>query len=693
MAHAGGAAPDEAKPALGEFQQKFQKLTMDVEAAWLARDITLEMRTPITKKVLADDRVKARVGELEYPTDPESMKEQYEESLYVENNQNRIAELMTASQQGDRDASRLMARTEVFKAGRILAMKERDLGVELYTRYVDALQRPEDSENLELLTKEVGYRQQYSVTEEEVNSVSGALRTLSTPLQLAPTDYPKEVHNAATKLMKADPEQAKLLLQADAASSDSKNFEGMTAQQALAERTRINARFQAARRALKKSAPEQLKAWEDARKEFGEAKMKSQTPAPEPVVLVGPKARMENAFRGLSKEQPELAQEFGDAFHNLNDPSQYQGMNAQDAQQARLGAQLKFNKAKSKLEKKEPELMGLWDGARKEAETSHFEREMDHDLKDRVLDRPRVKEAAERLGVSSEDVEGLYMGMMKSQILADPRDLQARLADESGKQIDPKKNEMLQIIDQALLRTVSEETGGGADFQDPAEATKRPQDDPNVQAFLQQAPAVTQALSSEGFAQLAAQMKLPVEEVQNAYLTMLQADLNPVLAAEFKGRIEGGDMDAANTFNVAQAAVQYIQQFVKPDPEAVKQGVEQSMQGVVVQTVLSDPGIKELAGKLEVDAEQSMRLYLQAEIGRDPSVLGELQNRAAKGDTSAAKQLEFMQQMIPAVQYVGQPVQAGTLQAAQPEPEQVAPEAGAPDGEDVLVLKEEWQVK
>jgi hypothetical protein len=705
MKHIGDAiknAPDEARPGLAAFQEEFAKASMEVEAQWLARDIALEMKTPVADKVVNDKRVKARVSELAYPTD--NLTEMYKESLEIESSQSRLSQLALQAQQpnaasnpllepmiaatqselqglvdsktggNERDTMRLMARTEVFKAARFLAMKERDLGVDLYTRYVDALQRPEDQENLELLMKEVGYRQQVGVSGDEVEMVSGALRTLTTPLQLAPEqpdEHVAKLQAAIGEMKQADPKLANQMLEADAKISNPDTFKGMTAQEALAERTKLNAIFQTARRGIKEKTPEALNAWESA-----DGKLKALAANPQqaaqasaPVALQGAEARMENAFLGLTKKQPELAEQLGDAFALLNSPAAYQGIDASQVQQAKIGANLKLNQVRKKLEKKEPELMKLWDGARKEVEKTYFERTIDHDFKARVLDHASVKEASEQLGVSAEEVEGLYMGLMKSQILHDPRDLEANMADESGEAVDTKKAEMLNVIDKAMLRTAAEVTNGGADFVAPSEVPQNPANDPNVKAWLEQSPAVVRALNSEGFAQLAANMQLPTEEVKQAYLTLAQADLNPALAAEFNGRLEAGEMQTVKTYQVGQAALRFIMESVKPDPAAVAQGVEQSMGGTVIQTVLGDPGIQELAKSLGVDPNQAMKLYLQAEIGKDPSVLADLEVRAKKGETAAQAQLQFLQQAIPAVQYVANQVQSGAIPVPDANPE------------------------
>ena len=661
MEQAIAEAPDAAQPGLAAFREHLTALSMEVEAQWLARDISLEMKTPVTDKVVNDDRVKSRVKELEFPSD--NLREQYEESLHIENSQAKADALIRDSESGDRDASRKLARTQVFKAARILATTERDLGVGLYTKYMDAIQRPEDEDNLELLLKEVGYRQQTAVSGQEVEIVSEALKTLNTPLALAPESpdlHMAKFQAAVQEMTQADPDLTAKLLETDEKTSNPDTFKGMNAQQALAERTKLNAQFQAAKRGLRDKAPEALKTWQEADqklKTLARTPTSQVSPAPQAVILQGPEARMETAFRSLSEQEPKLAQELGDAFALLNSPQAYQGLEPQQIQQAKVAANLKLSQVRGKLQNKQPELMKLWDGARNDVEKAYFERSVDHQFKDKVLATTAVSEAAERLGLNNEDVEGLYMGLMKSQILHDPRALEARMADETGAAVDPKKAEMLAVIDRAMLKTASEVTQGGADFQQPNPEVK-PDQDPNVVKFLQQHPEISQVLESEQMQALSANMQLPVEQVKDAYLTLVQAEMNPLMLADFQGRMEAGEMETVKTYQVGQAVVALINQATRPSPEVVSQQLEQSMKGVVVQSVLQHPEITAQAEALKVDAEATMKLLLTAELSRDPSLLGALEAKAQKGDTGARNQLQLLQTLSQAVLQVSNQVAA-----------------------------------
>ena len=661
-------APDAAKPGLRLFQEELTNMSMNVEAQWLARDIAMEMKTPITEKVVSDDRVKARISELKFPTD--NIRDQYEESLYIENSPQKSQNLHQQSQAGDRDASRKLARAEVFKAARILALKERNLGVDLYTRYVDAIQQPEDQDNLELLIKEVGYKQQVAVTGEEIEQVSAAHRTLSTPLQLAPENpqpHQQKLGGAVEEMKKADPEAAAKFLEADAKISNPETFKGMNAQEALAERTKLNAVYQAARRDLKKSAPDALKTYQEADEKLRTlARMEPQQQVQTAVALQGPEARMENAFRSLSKQQPKLAEQLGDAFAKLNNPREYEGLTDQQIKAVKTANSLELAKARQKLTKKEPELMKLWDGARKEVEDAYFERSADPQVRANVMADPVVNKAAKELGLGSEEIEGITNALMKFMILEDRRELTSQLTDKDGER-KPKMEELAAVVDRTLMRESAKALNGGADFEPPEKVD--PQSDRNVQAFLNQNPQVIQVLNSDQFQQLAQNMQLPADQVVQAYLSRVQAELNPVIAAEFNGRLEAGDLATKQTLDISDAVIGLIKQQTKPSEDVVNQQLEQSMQGAVVKSILEDPDTRARAEQLGVDAEQTMRMILTAEFSGDVSPLAKVEEQARAGSAVAKGQLEMIQSMSQDLVAISQQVAAQAQQGTVPPPE------------------------
>ena len=664
-------APDAAKPGLQLFQEELTNMSMNVEAQWLARDISMEMKTPITEKVVNDDRVKARITELDFPAD--TIRDQYEESLYIENSPQKANALLQDSQAGDRDASRKLARAEVFKAARILALKERNLGVDLYTRYVDAIQRAEDEDNLELLIKEVGYKQQVAVTGEEIEQVSAAHRTLNTPLQLAPENpqpHQQKLGVAVEEMKKADPEAAAKFLETDAKISNPETFKGMNAQQALAERTKLNAVYQGARRTLKKSAPDALKTYQEADEKLRTlARTGPQQQVQAAVALQGPEARMENAFRSLSKQEPKLAQELGDAFAKLNNPREYEGLTDQQVKAVKTAHSMELGKARKKLMKKEPELMKLWDGARQEVENAYFERSADPQVRANVLADPVVNKAAKELGLGTEEIERLTNALMKFMILEDRRELTTQLTDADGER-KPKMEELAAVVDRALMRESAKALNGGADFEPPERV--EPQADRNVQAFLNQNPQVIQVLNSAPFQQLAQSMQLPVEQVVQAYLSRVQAELNPVLAAEFNGRLEAGDLATKQTLDISDAVIGLIKQQTKPSEGVVNQQLEQSMQGDVVKSILNDPDTKARAEQLGVDAEQTMRMILTAEFSGDVSPLAKVEEQARAGSAVAKGQLELIQSMSQDLVAISQQVAAQAQQGDVPSPQSEA---------------------
>jgi hypothetical protein len=665
-------APESAKASLGVLQEELTGLSMSVEAQWLARDISMEMKTPITEKVVTDDRVKSRVKELEFPTD--TIRDQYEESLYIENSQEKYNELVHDRQAGDRDAARKLARAEVFKAARVLAIKERDLGVDLYTRYMDSIQRPEDEDNLDLLIKEVGYKQQIAVTGEEIEIVSAANRTLSTPLQMPPENpepHVQKINAAVDEMKQADPEAATKLLDTDAKISNPETFKGMNAQEALAERTKLNAVYQSARRSLRKAAPDALKTYQEADSKLKTlARTAPKGPQEAAVPLRGPVARMENAYRSLSKQEPELAKQLGDAFAKLNNPSEYAGMTDQQIKATKTAFSLEFGKTRQKLMKKEPELMKLWDGARQEVENAYFDRSVDHDLKARVMSDETVTKRAKELGLNQEDIEGITTGLLKMMILEDRRALEVQLTDPKTGETIKEKAEIASLLDRALMAEATKGVQGGADFEAPERVS--PQQDRNVQAFLQQNPQVVQVLSSPDFKALASQMNLSEAEVVDAYLERVQAELNPVVAAEFNGRLEGGDLQAKKTLDVSQQVIGLIQAATRPSPEMVQQQLDQSMDGTVVKTILSEPETQAKAEELGVNAEETMRLILTAEFSGDVTPLQKIEQQAQAGSTKAKGQLEMIQTLSQDLVSVSQQTAAEAQRESVPNPQSEA---------------------
>ena len=192
------------------------------------------------------------------------------------------------------------------------------------------------------------------------------------------------------------------------------------------------------------------------------------------------------------------------------------------------------------------------------------------------------------------------------------------------------------------------------------------------QAFLNQNPQVIQVLNSAPFQQLAQNMQLPVEQVVQAYLSRVQAELNPVLAAEFNGRLEAGDLATKQTLDISDAVIGLIKQQTKPSEEVVNQQLEQSMQGDVVKAILDDPDTKARAEQLGVDAEQTMRMILTAEFSGDVSPLAKVEEQARAGSAVAKGQLELIQSMSQDLVAISQQVAAQAQQGDVPSPQSEA---------------------
>lgn len=593
-------APPNAQSYMGKVREQLSELHMNTEAGWVARDVALELKKESTGRMLEDDRVKARLTELGYGT--ENMKEQLEQSLYLENDDKKLRTALEQSRAGNRDASLELARKEVFAAGRTVYQIQDELGNELSARLIDALAQPEKGDNLELLIKEVNYKlgrpmapsteggnEKWWLDESTVSQNTG----FQEPLRLA-------------------------------------DFTGLTNAVAVLEK------------------PLDLSA-----------------PAEKPVsTLQGSQARMASAFRELHGVDSEAAGRLGKAFATLNDPAVFEGLSAEQVQQKRAEAGLELTKAKNELAEKTPDLVKLWDNARVDVEEEYFQRSIDQDFAAGVLARPEVAETVQRLGLDSEQAKALYMGYLRSEVTGDVSALQNQLVAANGKEIDPAKAELLSVLDRSMASVAAEKTGGGNDTVATKAELGNPEADPAIAAFLQSNPAVAGVLESEHLVALASELGATPETVREAYLTLVQANLNPVMAAEFDGMVSGGDVKAAQTFQIGSRVGQLVQAALTPAPELVAQQVEAGMAGPVVSTVLNHPEIKALAEKLQVQTEPLMRTLLAADLAGDRAPLEALAQKAQSGDAAASAQLQMIQTLAQATLQV-----AGELQQAQQQPE------------------------
>lgn len=597
-------APPNAQAYIGKVREQLSELHMNTEAGWVARDVALELKKESTGKMLEDDRVKARLSELGYGA--ENLREQLEQSLFLENDEKKLQATLQKSRAGDRDASLELARKEVFAAGRTVYQIQEELGTQLSARLIDALAQPENADNLELLIKEVNYKlgrpmapsteggsEKWWLDESTISQQSG----FQEPLRLA-------------------------------------DFTGLTNAVAVLEK------------------PLDLNA--------------ASAPVEKPsTVLEGPQARMASAFRQLHSVDSEAAGRLGKAFATLNDPAVYEGLSAEQVQQKRAEAGLELTKAKAELSEKAPDLVGLWDKARVDVEEEYFQRSIDHDFAESVLARPEVAEASERLGVTAEQAKALYMGYLRSEVTGDVSALQNQLVASSGKEVDPAKAELLSVLDRSMATVAAEKTGGGNDTVASQGELGKPETDPAIATFLQSNPAVAQVLESEQLVALASELGVTPETVREAYLTLVQANINPVMAAEFDGLVSGGDVKAAQTFQMGSRVGQLVQAALTPAPELVAQQVEAGMAGPVVNAVLNHPEIKALAEKLQVQTEPLMRTLLAADLAGDKAPLEALAQKAQSGDAGAAAQLQMIQTLAQATLQISAELQ----QAQQQQPD------------------------
>lgn len=583
-------APPEAQKSIPLVRGKLKELHMDTEAGWVARDVMLEMKKETTDKVVEDDRVRARLGDLGFQDD--DIRAQYEQSLFIENDPKMLETLLEKSRSGDREATLELARKEVFGAARLFFQSQDELGTELHAKLLDALARPTDDENLETVVKEVNYKLGRPMTPSTIEqssekwwlgaSTQGSEAGLSEPLRVV--DF-APLQNAVNTLDK----------------------------------------------------PIDLNA----------------STSPAATTLEGPQARMASAFRELHNIDSEAASQLGKAFAALNDPAAFEGLSPEQAQEKRMQAALDLTRSKAKLEEKAPQLVALWDKARLDVEEEFFQRSIDTDFVGQVLSRPEVTSATERLGLKAEDAKALYIGLLRSHVTGDGRALQGQMLDANGKEIDPKKAELLQVLDLATTSQTAANTQGGNDTVVPEAPLGKPESDPAVAGFLEQNPVIADLLASEQIPALAQQLQTSPEEVRQAYLTLLQARLNPVLTAEFDGLLSAGDLKTVRTFEIGSRVGQLVQAATRPSPEVVSQKLEELMNGPVIGAVLAHPDIAKAGEQLKVDNTSLMRVLLAADLTGDASELQGLQARAQKGDAQAQAQLSMIQTLAQAVQQFG----------------------------------------
>ncbi len=533
----------------------------------------------------------------------DDLRGQYEQSLYIDHDERKQNELLGKSQAGDRDATLQLARREVFGASRMYFQSQEELGQDLLARLLDGLKRPGDEENLELVIKEVNYK-------------------LGRPMA------PSTAEGGTDKWWMQE--------------STLGSGQGYNEPLRLTDFSNLANAVATLEKPLDLSAPAT------------------------PTVPEGPQSRMASAFRELHALDPEGAAQLGQAFATLNSSEAYEGLSPQEAQQKKLQAGVDLTKAKVRLEEKSPELVGLWDKARVDVEEELFQSSIDHEFVGKVLARPEVNDTVSRLGLGPEDAKNLYNGLLRSLVLGDQLALQNQLVDSTGKQIDPRKSELLEVLDRSITSATAEATGGANDTVAPEADLGNPMADPQVATFLQQNPAVGGVLQSPELDKLAGELSLPPEQVREAYLTLVQAQLNPVLTAEFDGRLQAGDVKTAQTFDIGSRVGQLVKAATMPSPEVLAQQLDAVMQGPVANAVLTHPDIVAMGEQLKVDNGALLRTLLTADLAGDPSGLAAIQARAQKGETQAQSELQMIQTLAQAAQHFGQQLAAAQGGGGQP---------------------------
>lgn len=597
-----GQAPEAAKGAIAGVRSRLAELHFETEAGWVARDVALEMKKDVTDKVLRDGRIRERVSELGFPTD--DLTSQYRASLQVEFDDKQQRALLERSRGGDREASLELARKEIFSAGRLYYQSQQELGGALLARLVDAMERPQEEHNLEMVIK-------------EVNHALGRPMSPSTGAERDP----------------------KWWLGASTLGSES----GFNEPLRLADFQNLHRAVQVLERPLDLASVESAAA---------------------PTPLAGPQARMASAFRELVAVDAEAAGQLGRAFATLNDPEAYVGLNPQEAQKKKLAAGTELTQAKGVLSQKAPELLALWDRARIDVEEEYFQNSIDHDFLGQVLARPEVLEAGQRLGLPEEAARALLLGLLRSHVTGDGRALQGQLVAPGSQEVDPAKLELLEILDRGMTAQATAQNQGANDTEPSGVTLGQPERDPKVAEFLAMNPAVEAVLTSEPLTSLARELSLTEDQVRHAYLTLVQAQLHPVLTAEFDGLYAAGDLQTIQTFTVGSKVGELVSAAVRPTAEQVAQQLEALMAGPLAASVLTHPDIVAQGERLQVDNVKLLRTLLHADLAGDIAPLQDLQLRAQQGEPLAQAEQQMLPLLAQAVQQVGAALAAPQSQAA-----------------------------
>ena len=541
-------APPELKEMVGKIKEDLGQLHMDTEARWVAHDVMLEMKTDTTKAVVNDARVKARLEDLNVPTD--DIRGLREEALNVSLNPVKLNELNAKVENGTASAEERQASSlnSLFEAASHWHRTKEEYGTELFTKFVDAIHRPGDVEQLDLVFKEMAYKTGRPVLETTVDYTKLAVANLENPETL--TGKP----------------------------SDS---------------------------------------------------------------MTNPEFRMNNAFRAIDEIDSKGAGMLSASFAELNDPDAYEGLSQQQAQAKRQGTEKNFNKAIKRLNKKAPEIFKLWDAARLDVERDAMERSLPHELMENVLARPEVAEAQERLGVSAEEAKGMLVGLARHEALGDARKLRDAMLDETGKEFDPKKEEMVARLDRSRVAVATEMLKGGAEPAAPKPAASA-LEDPRVLQILQTRPDIVQALNSAEFQGLAETLKMNPQDAAETFFVKFLIEQDPQAETEFQREIEGGNLDAARIRDVAKQVGDFITKATQPSQADAEKIYQNTMASPLVAQVLGSEDLQQQAAEAKVNLGEMVGILVRSDVLRDPTELNQLQVSASKGDVSAQAKLEVL---------------------------------------------------
>ncbi len=685
----GSKEPQDAQAWLGEFRQFDEKVTK----AWKEHEVGVHMRSEQVKKTLAHPSLPDRLQER--GANPEELEKAYEELFRLQNDPKALQTLQTQAQGGDPAAGAKMELLAIFGAAAIIASVSDELGEEFMTGAEKAVSDTHDKkEMMSLDTFNTVYDSAQKAAkggEVPLEAVVGVLSSLAAvegwddqgvnvaaSVAKLQKDFGKEWVAEATKVAEkaykngdlpgANQDFPKLLQGADGKAPD--EILPQLVSQAIDTIAVLegwlnpNPQAQPGGQQQAPAAPPVAN------------QTPTEIPQEDPAVTAA-RRQMAEAVKDMAEIDPEATGKLLDSFEALQGRFAKPPKDAEEAAGMRRQAGEDFLAAQESLLEKAPEAMDRWIKGHDKIAAQRLDSSIDRDLMGRVLDADPVKLAAEKAGMDSSEVEGLYKKLSKAYANNNDFTELAPLLNEMDPESEKgKQKAVLMAIDQTLVAFSAQQQN------DPSELKARV--DEHIESVYAQDPNIQAAVDSPEFAQLAGQLEMKPEELQGALNTMFAAAVDKGLDQRLSEGFKAGDEETTKLVNAGRAALGLVRQkalqaqqaAAAANPELVAEQAKQTFESPVIQTALSLEQVNQQANAFGVDARALMDIQIRAELGDAADFLA-IQNKAQSGDEHAQKQLTMLGTLTNAVRYVAANAQRGGPPAQQaPAEAPAAPETG-----------------